>query len=378
MASRAVRADTSRGRAVQAPQRRELDHRAPVTPARRPTRSGIMAIPRRQRVRPCRRASRRRPAPPPHRASCRRPAPPRRRAPRRRPAPPLRPAARRRPARPRQGTARAGTGRPATIEAITNGDDLPGEAERHRPMNCDYERCDLLGHMPPEGPSTHGVQAPNGGGAAEPRMPRDVGAPHSGRHAVHVALGPQPRSLAIHAFYNGLAFDRSGTRSGAWRPRERTTSRSWPAAAELWARIRLERPTPCRSSPARRRRRMTLACRPPPTAGPLTRWRARSTRGLTAWSTGSSSLLMARRFDVDLAKRLVDSGMYLSPTLQANGSDTILRLRPRDQAREPAPHEPRILATAERDTEITLEQARLLAAMGLGPRSIAGRDAGCF
>ncbi len=83
-------------------------------------------------------------------------------------------------------------------------------------------------------------------------------------------------------------------------------------------------------------------------------------------------------FDVDLARRLVDSGMYLSPTLQANGWDTILRLRPRDQAGELAPHEQRILAAAERDTEITLEQVGRLAEMGLGPRIIAGTDAGCF
>ncbi len=85
-----------------------------------------------------------------------------------------------------------------------------------------------------------------------------------------------------------------------------------------------------------------------------------------------------RRFDVDLARRLVDSGMYLSPTLQANGWDTILRLRPRDQVGELAPHEERILAAAERDTEITLEHVGRLAEMGLGPRIIAGTDAGCF
>ena len=70
--------------------------------------------------------------------------------------------------------------------------------------------------------------------------------------------------------------------------------------------------------------------------------------------------------------------MYLSPTLQANGWDTILRLRPRDQAGELAPHEERILAAAERDTEITIEQVGRLAEMGLGPRIIAGTDAGCF
>src|SRR5207244_6320341 len=33
------------------------------------------------------------------------------------------------------------------------------------------------------------------------------------------------------------------------------------------------------------------------------------------------------RFDRELGRRLVDSGMYLSPTMAASGWDTILRLR---------------------------------------------------
>jgi len=86
----------------------------------------------------------------------------------------------------------------------------------------------------------------------------------------------------------------------------------------------------------------------------------------------------ARRFDADLARRLVDSGMYLSPTLQANGWDTILRLRPLREAGALKPQEEQILAAAERDTEITLEQVGLLSGMGLGERIIAGTDAGCF
>jgi imidazolonepropionase-like amidohydrolase len=86
----------------------------------------------------------------------------------------------------------------------------------------------------------------------------------------------------------------------------------------------------------------------------------------------------ARRFDPDLAKRLVDSGMYLSPTLQANGWDTILRLRPLQAAGTLSAQEEQILAAAERDTEITLEQVGMLADMGLGERIIAGTDAGCF
>jgi len=86
----------------------------------------------------------------------------------------------------------------------------------------------------------------------------------------------------------------------------------------------------------------------------------------------------ARRFDADLASRLVDSGMYLSPTPQANGWDTIVRLRPREQAGQLSPDEQRILREAERETEITLEQVGRLADMGLASRIIAGTDAGCF
>jgi imidazolonepropionase-like amidohydrolase len=85
-----------------------------------------------------------------------------------------------------------------------------------------------------------------------------------------------------------------------------------------------------------------------------------------------------RRFDAGLATRLVDSGMYLSPTLQANGWDTILRLRALREARGLAPGDERALAAAERETEISLEQVGRLADMGLGPRIIAGTDAGCF
>ena len=85
-----------------------------------------------------------------------------------------------------------------------------------------------------------------------------------------------------------------------------------------------------------------------------------------------------RRFDSGLATRLVESGMYLSPTLQASGWDTILRLRAAREARTLTQDERRALATAERETEITLDQVGRLADMGLGPRIIAGTDAGCF
>lgn len=85
-----------------------------------------------------------------------------------------------------------------------------------------------------------------------------------------------------------------------------------------------------------------------------------------------------RRFDAGLAARLIDSGMYLSPTLQANGWDTILRLRALRQDRDLTAAEESALAAAERETETSLNQVSRLADMGLGPRIIAGTDAGCF
>jgi imidazolonepropionase-like amidohydrolase len=85
-----------------------------------------------------------------------------------------------------------------------------------------------------------------------------------------------------------------------------------------------------------------------------------------------------RHFDPGLAGRLVDSGMYLSPTLQANGWDTILRLRALREARDLTADEEWALATAERETEISLDQVSRLAGMGLTSRIIAGTDAGCF
>ena len=85
-----------------------------------------------------------------------------------------------------------------------------------------------------------------------------------------------------------------------------------------------------------------------------------------------------RRFDPAIAARLVDSGMYLSPTLQANGWDTIVRLRAARNATGLTPDDERALAAAERETETSLDQVRRLADLGLGPRIIAGTDAGCF
>lgn len=84
------------------------------------------------------------------------------------------------------------------------------------------------------------------------------------------------------------------------------------------------------------------------------------------------------RFDRDLAERLVDSGMYLSPTMAASGWDTILRLRALRETARLTEEQEGALALAERETETKIEHVGRLIEMGLGPRIVAGTDAGCF
>jgi imidazolonepropionase-like amidohydrolase len=84
------------------------------------------------------------------------------------------------------------------------------------------------------------------------------------------------------------------------------------------------------------------------------------------------------RFDRDLAERLVDSGMYLSPTMAASGWDTILRLRSLRETTRLTKQQEGALAVAERETETKIEHIGRLIQMGLGPRIVAGTDAGCF
>jgi len=105
-----------------------------------------MAIPRRQRARLSRRAARRRPARLRRLAARCRPARPRRRP------------ARRRPAQPRRGAARPRTNRVATIQAITNGNDLPGESS-----SADEPR-----RRPVRPPNTHATDRPRWRGVRVP------------------------------------------------------------------------------------------------------------------------------------------------------------------------------------------------------------------
>jgi imidazolonepropionase-like amidohydrolase len=84
------------------------------------------------------------------------------------------------------------------------------------------------------------------------------------------------------------------------------------------------------------------------------------------------------RFDDELAERLVASGIYLSPTMAASGWDTILRLRNRRERAGLTESEERDLTAAERETETRIEHVGRLIQLGMGPRIVAGTDAGCF
>lgn len=84
------------------------------------------------------------------------------------------------------------------------------------------------------------------------------------------------------------------------------------------------------------------------------------------------------RFNADIAELMAEHGTYLSPTPQASGWDTVVRLRGLAERRPLSQQEAASLALAERETEIRLEQIGRLADMGLGDRIVAGTDAGCF
>jgi imidazolonepropionase-like amidohydrolase len=84
------------------------------------------------------------------------------------------------------------------------------------------------------------------------------------------------------------------------------------------------------------------------------------------------------RFDDAVAQTMGERGTYLSPTLQASGWDTILRLRLAREGRGLTAAETRELAMFEKETEVRLEQIGKLLGMGLGDRIVAGTDAGCF
>lgn len=84
------------------------------------------------------------------------------------------------------------------------------------------------------------------------------------------------------------------------------------------------------------------------------------------------------RFNRDTALRLRDRGIYLGPTLQSSGWDTILRLRHDRDRRELTPAEATALRLAEDETEVRLEQFAQLLDLGMEGRLVGSTDAGCF
>lgn len=84
------------------------------------------------------------------------------------------------------------------------------------------------------------------------------------------------------------------------------------------------------------------------------------------------------RFDERVADRLATSRTYLSPTLPANGWNTIIRLGAEAATRELTQPERRELAVAEREIEARLEQVGRLIELGMTERIVAGTDAGCY
>ncbi len=82
------------------------------------------------------------------------------------------------------------------------------------------------------------------------------------------------------------------------------------------------------------------------------------------------------RYDAETARRLVESGTYLSPTLAATGRwNTILRLRGTDAPSVAEAAELRVLEDA---LQARLECVNGLLELGMADRIVAGTDAGCF
>jgi len=82
------------------------------------------------------------------------------------------------------------------------------------------------------------------------------------------------------------------------------------------------------------------------------------------------------RYDERIADKLMDSGMYVSPTLQAFGHYRLVGLRAASQERHLEPNEKLAMDRLERHLEQHLQSFRRLLDLGLGPRMIVGTDAG--
>lgn len=83
------------------------------------------------------------------------------------------------------------------------------------------------------------------------------------------------------------------------------------------------------------------------------------------------------RYDPDIAARLRESGIYVSPTLQAAGYPTIVSLRNKREGLGLTPSEEARLAAAELRVDTRVQHFGWLLEAGLLPQIVAGSDSGC-
>jgi imidazolonepropionase-like amidohydrolase len=86
----------------------------------------------------------------------------------------------------------------------------------------------------------------------------------------------------------------------------------------------------------------------------------------------------APRFDPAVALQLVSSDAFLSPVLQANGWDAIMRLRGERLARPLTAQEELSLSQLEAATEQHVANVAELIRVGMAGRVVGGTDAGCY
>lgn len=83
------------------------------------------------------------------------------------------------------------------------------------------------------------------------------------------------------------------------------------------------------------------------------------------------------RYEPTVAQHVFDKGVYISPTLQAYGWDSILRLRQRSAEGLLTKPESRDLENLERQMDIRLEQMNSIRDLGMAEFVVSGTDAGC-
>jgi imidazolonepropionase-like amidohydrolase len=83
------------------------------------------------------------------------------------------------------------------------------------------------------------------------------------------------------------------------------------------------------------------------------------------------------RYDPAIAEMMRESGIYVSPTLQASGYPTVLRLRRKREESGVSESEAALLARTEARLELRLDVFRRMLDAGLRERMVVGSDSGC-